>query len=369
MLLLISLKTLLILKTCVRRYSEESPAVYQLKPGLGDAWDEDSQSFSLLNRRNVTWVLPPPADCDHSVKLALIISSGPKNRELRHKWRSQVKTHTDIRAVFLVAQPVGDDSEHVQESLQQEHDQHGDIVQAGVEDGHRKLGYKILSGYVWTHLHCPGAVLVGKTDDNVELELELMMTGVRKMESERSIMCGSGTPHRNMKPLRSDRTHMTGNWSISRDQVEADYHPDFCCGFLYLTTPSVGAELVQAGAVLYGDTEVEQIEDSLITGELRVRLENVIITGTGPLHSSLLSSFWSSTLSHCPWLSLTKLAFSNNLVRSKSSSRKNVQYVGPINSPQLWRYYICLHIEFVLENLEKMAPDFAPQFIFDLCKR
>ena len=62
-------------------------------------------------------------------------------------------------------------------------------------------------------------------------------------------------------------TSIAGNWSISRSQLASDLHPDFCSGFLYLTSPRVGAELVQAGLSLYGDMEVEQIEDSLITGE------------------------------------------------------------------------------------------------------
>ena len=31
---------------------------------------------------------------------------------------------------------------------------------------------------------------------------------------------------------------VAGNWSISLEQVDNDYHPDFCAGFLYLTTPS-----------------------------------------------------------------------------------------------------------------------------------
>ena len=33
------------------------------------------------------------------------------------------------------------------------------------------------------------------------------------------------------------------------------------------------------------------------------------------------------------------------------------------------RYYICLHIEFVLELLENSLPNLAPQFLFDICKR
>ena len=67
------------------------------------------------------------------------------------------------------------------------------------------LGYKILSGYVWTYLHCPDVVMVAKTDDNVELELEMMMTGVRNMENKANInkvICGTGMVTKNLPVIR-----------------------------------------------------------------------------------------------------------------------------------------------------------------------
>ena len=60
-------------------------------------------------------------------------------------------------------------------------------------------------------------------------------------------------------------TSHAGNWSVSKEEYDEDVMPDFCTGFLYVTTPSVGAALVQAGLVMDGGTETEQIEDSLIT--------------------------------------------------------------------------------------------------------
>ena len=75
---------------------------------------------------------------------------------------------------------------------------------------------------MWSYLNCREVVLVGKTDDNVVLDLDTLMAEARSLgdkdeeedrgndKSRREIMCGSRTPHRNMKPLRSDRTHMTG---------------------------------------------------------------------------------------------------------------------------------------------------------------
>ena len=54
-----------------------------------------------------------------------------------------------VRIVFLVAEPVNGDTEdrdEVQERLRGEAETRADILQPSIEDGHRKLGYKILSG-------------------------------------------------------------------------------------------------------------------------------------------------------------------------------------------------------------------------------
>ena len=79
--------------------------------------------------------------------------------------------------------------------------------------------------------------------------------------------------------IRSSSPQMTGNWSHTREEIDRDFMPDFCVGFLSLTTPWVGAQLAQVGLELYGasDTPVAQIEDSLITGVLRERLPGVRI--------------------------------------------------------------------------------------------
>ena len=167
-----------------------------------------------------------------------MISSGPAQFKNREAWRGRVSHRREVKVIFLVAKPQ-EGSEGLQKYLEEEDEQFGDILQSDIVDGHRRLGYKILTGYVWSYLRCGEVGLVGKTDDNVVLDLETLLTTRQGREGElaRRVLCGSGTPHRNMKPLRSDRTHMTGNWSISRQQLDLDFHPDFCSGFLYLTSP------------------------------------------------------------------------------------------------------------------------------------
>ena len=323
--------------------------------------------MNTLLQGNITFQLVPRSGCQEEEKVVIMVSSGPLNKENRDRWRESVEGRDGVKIVFLIAMAKTVED---QKMLEEEHDENGDIVQSSLEDGHRKLGYKILSGYVWSYLHCAGARMVAKTDDNVELDMDKLEAMVRaRMKNgvdENFMACGSGTQHRNMKPLRSDRTHMTGNWSISKEQLDLDIHPDFCSGFLYLTTPLVGAALVQAGHQLYRDKEVEQIEDSLITGVLREALPDVRLQ---TLQNGVLPHLWNKVFSHCPWLSLAKLSFSNDLVITKRSSRSNVQYVGSLTSPGVWRFFICLHLEFVLEHLEYFASGLVPSFIFDICKR
>ena len=42
---------------------------------------------------------------------------------------------------------------------------------------------------------------------------------------------------------------MTGNWSISKEELEDDIMPDFCCGFSYITTPEVYSNLIVLNVV------------------------------------------------------------------------------------------------------------------------
>ena len=142
--------------------------------------------------------------------------------------------------------------------------------------------------------------------------------------------------------------------------------PDFCTGFLYVTTPRVGAGLVQAGLELYNDTDVEQIEDSLITGVLRERLPGVFLD---TLETGVTAPLWLNFFSHCPWLIGFKITFFNDMVISKRSSRSDVQYVGSVTDPGVWRYFLCLHLEGGLGLVDHAMPGLVPQIVWDICVR
>ena len=270
-----------------------------------------------------------------------------------------------VKMMFLVSscQP-GQVCRH---DLEKEHDQHGDILQTSLLDGHRRLGYKILSGYVWAHLHCPAVGWVSKTDDNVEMDLSLLVElGIEKAPDDSVIVCGSGPPHRNMKTKRSAKPGMLGNWTADIEQLPEDKVPDFCAGFLYLITPRTGARLAREGVEVFGhfEKEITLIEDSLITGVLRERLGGVELDMLVETWTN--KHCWLNILSHCPWLTVAKLTFFDDLVRNKTSDRSGVQYVGSITSPKVWRFFLCLHLEVVLLAVENIVD---VGVLWDICKR
>ena len=138
-----------------------------------------------------------------------MVSSGPRNKANRDRWRRDLQGLEGVRLVFLVSRGVTEDDE---ERLREEHSSYGDIIQSSLPDGHRMLGYKILTGYAWTHRNCQQVRAVAKTDDNVELNMQALVdVSVR----EDTIACT--VPNRNLKTLRASRPHMRGNWSVSKE--------------------------------------------------------------------------------------------------------------------------------------------------------
>ena len=110
-----------------------------------------------------------------------------------------------MRAVFLVSSC--DTCSH---DLTREHADHGDIVHTSLADGHRRLGYKILSGYIWTYQHCPHVSYAAKTDDNVVLDMQSLMNSVDNKQYEHNQFVACTSPNRRTKVLRGDHMHMTG---------------------------------------------------------------------------------------------------------------------------------------------------------------
>ena len=96
----------------------------------------------------------------------------PKNIHLRNAWRYDINVRPGMKLVFLNSQT---NTPKEQKDLEDESRIFGDIVQCDVEDGHRRLGYKILCGHIWSHQHCAGAKHVIQSDDSVIIDTDKMV--------------------------------------------------------------------------------------------------------------------------------------------------------------------------------------------------
>ena len=139
--------------------------------------------------------------------------------------------------------------------------------------------------------------------------------------------------------------------------------PDFCTGFLYVTRPSVGAALAQAGLEMFRNSEdIVITEDYLIAGVLRERLPHVRIERMETRHP-----VWNTVALWCPVTNLFKQTFFNDFVLSKRSS--TTHYVGSITEPKVWKFFTCFTLEGALRALESISPSLVPQIIWDICSR
>ena len=61
------------------------------------------------------------------------------------------------------------------EEVLMESESQGDILFPSLRDGHERLSYKVMAGYVWSYNNCRDVRFVGKTDDNAVLDLPRLL--------------------------------------------------------------------------------------------------------------------------------------------------------------------------------------------------
>ena len=141
-------------------------------------------SLRILDTSEVVFSLAPAAPCTEA--MVVLVLSAPRNTDKRQLMRARTRGEAGTRTVFLL----GATEAAQQARLEAEHREHGDIVQvsgfkaviellhhhitpaqATVPDSYDTLSYKSLFGFLWVNLHCPRALYVTKTDDDVTLDL------------------------------------------------------------------------------------------------------------------------------------------------------------------------------------------------------
>jgi len=333
---------------------------------LETIYDPDLDTFSVLDRTNVSFLMRPHNVCNNA-KIVLMALTAPKNVEKRERLRRQFGEKQGVYILFLLGKT---SNSTVQEDLQSENMLHGDMVQISVLDHYKALSYKTLTGFIWTNRFCGSAKYIVKVDDDVTVDLDNLMFLLDQKYGELSPH-GGNVPDivecpsvmRNMRPWRQNHTQsIMSKWSISKEDMERRVYPDFCPGWLYVVTPRVGLALAEVG-VQHADELMTKarLDDIFVTGFLRERLP---WTKLQQLHDGNMGKAWNGFFSHCPFLGITKNIFYNDVVLDKGSN--GVSYIKG------QQFYWCAFLEFfILENIEFLFPSLSKRTapFWDICKR
>eukprot|EP00092_Neocalanus_flemingeri_P002750 GFUD01002945.1.p1 GENE.GFUD01002945.1~~GFUD01002945.1.p1 ORF type:complete len:385 (+),score=72.52 GFUD01002945.1:393-1547(+) len=333
---------------------------------LETLYDADTDTFSVLDRTNVSFLMRPHTAC-RNVKIVLMALTAPKNVEKRERLRRQFGEKEGVYILFLLGKT---SSSSVQEDLQAENMLHGDMVQISVMDHYRALSYKTLTGFIWANRFCGSAKFIVKVDDDVTLDLDNLLFLLEKKYGENSPHGGTvpdivecPSVMRNMRPWRQNHTEsIMSKWSISKEDMERRVYPDFCPGWLYVMTPRVGLALAEVGVKHAQELMSKaRLDDIFVTGFLRERLPWATLQ---QLHDGPMGQAWNGFFSHCPFMGITKNIFYNDVVLDKGSN--GVSYIKG------QKFYWCAFLEFfILENLEFVFPSLATHTapLWAVCRR
>ena len=315
-----------------------------------------TSTFTIIESSNITFLLEPRASlCSPSTSLLLLTLSSLGHRHQRRVFRAMVAEVPGVVVVFLVAESA---TVEVQVEVEEEQAEHGDLLQVSDPESYARLSYKTLSGLLWAGLHCPNIPHVAKTDDDATLNLPALLIQLRS-RTEDFMACPN--PSRNFRPTRTSRpASQTGKWSPSWAEMGRRTWPDFCFGWLWVTTPRVGVALAEVAARLEPDMlHLAKWDDSFVTGFLRERL-GLRLSGLAPGWRGWL---WDRVLSSCTPLSLCSNHLLNDLVLSK----------GPPAMPYVnnWTFFLCIHLEPKLGWLHELLPEATPLLapLWDICAR
>jgi len=318
---------------------KSSHARQNLKPRLDlnltidSVFHESSQSFHLFATPSVSMLLSPSKPCQ--IKHVVMVPSAPRNRDMRNRLREQLGEKVFL--LFLLGR-TGDEKRD--KMLEEESKEKGDILQGDFMDSYRILPYKVVLGYIWVSRFCNrNTKFVSKIDDDSIIDFELLESLLDKKATEspeETISCP--TVIRNQKPWRYSDAKVMGKWTHSIAEIPDKFFPDYCQGFLYVTSPKVGLALAEAAKALGVKVKPDLLEeDYIVTGWLAERISWLKLSSLTPLGGTA----WDSFFSHCPVLGLLRFTFNPLALGAGSADSPELQYV---NSP---RFVFCVMAEFV----------------------
>ncbi|XP_050300506.1 beta-1,3-galactosyltransferase 5 [Anthonomus grandis grandis] len=270
LILIIAITVLLI----IYLFTETQPGDYEITP---ISLDEYTLNFSISSKDqllNLTlkYSLNNEEACKNdNISALFLVTSYFGNVETRSSMRQAFSNEKlnqyGFRRLFLLAEaPM--DKYTTQQSIINEHQRFGDIIQGNFTEAYRNLTYKHVMGLKWASTYCPKAKYVIKMDDDTVVNMYKLKTilSTLKRIAKRDFIAGYKLLK--MKPIREP----ANKWYVTENEYASSFYPTFVSGWFYITNPQTAKKL----STLANYEKYFWIDDVFVTGILSNKLNTPI---------------------------------------------------------------------------------------------
>ena len=199
---------------------------------MGKGKDECESCF----KHNFKYVIDNKPICDlyphnEEIYLLILVTSAHEHYEqrnaLRNTWlKHTVKNTGNVRYVFLLGST---DNPYETNAVLKENLTHKDIVKEAFMDTYNNLTHKTIMGMKWASTRCGKAKFVMKTDDDVYVNIDALLTHIKKNEEALQHHIGGTCNQMSKSPIRDPAS----KWFVPRKTFMYDRYPSFCSGTAY----------------------------------------------------------------------------------------------------------------------------------------
>lgn len=234
---------------------------------------KDESESSLLNLNNFAYLISKPKitiwrkDNRWNPLFVVLIHSAPSHRELRNSIRETwLSDSPQIISYFLLGAV---NSTEIQQEIEQEDLEYGDIIQGNFIDSYRNLTYKHAMAMKWFLDHStPEIRFLVKLDDDVFVNIPSVHNFIMSNEHRRKFI--AGFVHAEWDPVARH-----GKWEVTREEYADEYYPPYIAGHVIYSADSVCAIYEKAKT-----TKFFWIDDVFITGLCRIQINYELINIT-----------------------------------------------------------------------------------------
>ena len=234
--------------------------------------------FNVSNQKNRPWIsktLPvtvenhqrySPSCKERNITIAICVPISRGNPEKRRVVRETWGTYGTGKGgsnilTFFVGNGKPNEDPNIQDTLDAESKQFGDIFQGDFVDSYENLTLKSQSILRWVYDNCNNTRYVLKGDDDVYINIPLLLKHLdRTSRSRHNKPFIMGNVQRGARPIRDKKN----KWYMSKDQFGGNKYPDYMSGPVYSMTSSALKLLIDA----IPSVPFLWLEDIYITGLL-----------------------------------------------------------------------------------------------------